>query len=182
MEMEPHLKPLLEWLRPRFKTAIATNRMNTMGTLLKTHRLGPLFDLVVCATDVAMPKPHPEALFKVADHFGIPPARALYIGDSSVDAAVVGIVPLTPAMQTLAPGEGHRESILDPGSIAQLLPNSTAASDKPVVAVVDSGEPFDPMVSALRAGGLPVFRSADRAVRALCKWIDVKTRNNNPGS
>jgi acyl-CoA synthetase (NDP forming) len=96
------------------------------------------------------------------------------LGDSNVDAAVVGIVPLTPAMQTLAPGEGHRESILDPGSIAQRLPAIAAAGDKPVVAVVDSGALFDPLCEALRAGGLPVFRSADRAVRALCRWVAVK--------
>ena len=99
------------------------------------------------------------------------------LGDRGIDAAVVGIVPLTPALQTLAPGEGHRESVLDPGSIAQLLPGATSASDKPVVTVVDSGVLFDPLVAALRAGGLPVFRSADRAVRALCTWVDVKRRN-----
>jgi len=99
------------------------------------------------------------------------------LGDKGIDAAVFGIVPLTPALQTLAPGEGHRESILDPGSIAQLLPAAAAASDKPVLAVVDSGVLFDPLVGALRSGGLPVFRSADRAVRALCKWVDVKRKN-----
>ncbi|MBD3857697.1 MAG: CoA-binding protein, partial [Acidobacteria bacterium] len=101
------------------------------------------------------------------------------LGDRGIDAAVVGIVPLTPAMQTLAPGEGYRESINDPGSIAQLLPGAIAASDKPVVAVIDSGVPFDPLVAILRAGGLPVFRAADRAVRALCKWVDVKSRMRN---
>jgi acyl-CoA synthetase (NDP forming) len=98
------------------------------------------------------------------------------LADRGIDAAVFGIVPLTPALQTLAPGEGHRESILDPGSIAQLLPAAAATSDKPVVAVVDSGVLFDPLVAALRSGGLPVFRSADRAVRALCKWVDVKRK------
>jgi acyl-CoA synthetase (NDP forming) len=97
-------------------------------------------------------------------------------GDRNVDAAVVGIVPLTPALQTLAPGVGHRESINDPGSIAQLLPAAVAASDKPVVAVIDSGVLFDPLVEALRSGGLPVFRSADRAVRALCKWVALKRK------
>jgi acyl-CoA synthetase (NDP forming) len=99
------------------------------------------------------------------------------LSDPGVDAAAVGIVPLTPALQTLAPGEGHHESIHDPGSIAQLLPAAAAASDKPVVAVVDSGALFDPLADALKSGGLPVFRAADRAVRALCKWVDVKRRN-----
>jgi acyl-CoA synthetase (NDP forming) len=101
------------------------------------------------------------------------------LADGGIDAAVFGIVPLTPALQTLAPGEGHRESIHDPGSIAQLLPAAAATSDKPVAAVVDSGVLFDPLVAALRSGGLPVFRSADRAVRALCKWVEVKSRMRN---
>jgi acyl-CoA synthetase (NDP forming) len=99
------------------------------------------------------------------------------LGDDHIDAAVVGIVPLTPAMQTLAAGAGHRESIADPGSIAHLLPGATTASDKPVVAVIDSGKRFDPLSDALRNGGLPVFRAADRAVRALCTWVDIKRKN-----
>jgi acyl-CoA synthetase (NDP forming) len=96
------------------------------------------------------------------------------LADPGMDAVVAGIVPLTPAMQTLAPGEGHTESILDPGSVAQRLPEIAAAADKPLVAVIDSGTPFDPLASALEQGGLPVFRKADRAVRALCRWVEAK--------
>lgn len=97
------------------------------------------------------------------------------LADPGIDAAVIGIVPLTPALQTLPGGKGHQESILDPGSIAQLLPRAAASSDKPVVAVVDAGTLYEPFAEALKSGGLPVFRSADRAVRALCKWIDLKS-------
>lgn len=96
------------------------------------------------------------------------------LGDEGIDAAVVGIVPLTPALQTLPPGEAYNESIDDPSSIARRLPRAAAATDKPVIAVIDSGSLFDPLAEALRSGGLPVFRSADRAMRALCKWIDIK--------
>jgi len=97
------------------------------------------------------------------------------LDDPTIDGVVAGIVPLTPAMQTLAPGEDHHESILDPGSIARLLPEVAAASDKPLLAVVDSGVLFDPLANVLQAGGLPVFRAADRAVRALGRWVDVKS-------
>ena len=97
------------------------------------------------------------------------------LADPGIDAAVIGIVPLTPALQTLPKGEGHQESILDPDSIAQRLPRAAAASEKPVVAVVDAGTLFDPLAETLKAGGMPVFRAADRAVRALCKWISLKT-------
>jgi acyl-CoA synthetase (NDP forming) len=77
-------------------------------------------------------------------------------------------------MQTLPPADGRRESILDPKSIAKLLPEVAAASAKPLVAVIDSGVLFDPLADALQHGGLPVFRAADRAVRALARWIDLK--------
>ena len=96
------------------------------------------------------------------------------LADSRIDAAVIGIVPLTPALQTLPRGEGHQESILDAESIAQRLPRAAAASDKPVVVVIDAGTLYDPLAETLKDAGLPVFRSADRAVRALCKWIDIK--------
>jgi acyl-CoA synthetase (NDP forming) len=99
------------------------------------------------------------------------------LDDPVIDGVVAGIVPLTPAMQTLPPGEGDRESISDPGSIARLLPEVGTTSDKPLLAVVDSGVLFDPLADALQAGGLPVFRSADRAVRALCRWVDVRSKN-----
>jgi len=34
MEMEPNLKPLIEELRPRFRTAIVTNRTDTMPAIM----------------------------------------------------------------------------------------------------------------------------------------------------
>lgn len=98
------------------------------------------------------------------------------LADSRIDAAVVGIVPLTPALQTLPRDEDHQESILDADSIAQRLPLAAAASDKPVVVVIDAGTLYEPLAETLKNAGLPVFRSADRAVRALCKWINIKRK------
>jgi acyl-CoA synthetase (NDP forming) len=100
------------------------------------------------------------------------------LDNDEVDVVVVGIVPLTPSLQTLPPGQGHSESIYDDGSIARLLPAVARGSRKPVVAVVDSGQRFDPLADELEDGGLPVFRAADRAVRVLCKWVDVKLENS----
>ena len=85
MQMEPGLVPLLETLRPRFKTAVATNRTDTMARVLADNHIDHLFDLVVCALDVQFPKPHPEALDKVVDHFSVRPDEVLYVGDSQVD-------------------------------------------------------------------------------------------------
>jgi phosphoglycolate phosphatase len=96
LKIEPYLKPLLRSLRPRYKTAIATNRSDTMRPLLDAHDLGPYFDLVVRSVDVTRPKPDPEALLKIVDHFGIAPDQALYVGDSGVDeeAAAAAKIPL----------------------------------------------------------------------------------------
>ena len=96
MEMEPYLKDFLEYLRPAYKTAISTNRSDTMGPVLANHGLEGYFDLVVSCLDVKHPKPHPESLIKILDHFGLSPRKAIYIGDSEIDesAAKAAGIPL----------------------------------------------------------------------------------------
>jgi len=96
MEMEPDLIPLLEYCRTSLKIAVATNRSDTMKRVLGTHGISGYFDMVVTALDVANPKPAPDPLVKILDHFGIAPSEMLYIGDSKVDevAARAAGVPL----------------------------------------------------------------------------------------
>jgi phosphoglycolate phosphatase-like HAD superfamily hydrolase len=86
MRIEPHLKMLLEELRPVFKTAIATNRTDTMSRVLDEHDLVGKFDKVVTASDVKYPKPHPEQLYTLLEHFCIDAGQMLYVGDSALDA------------------------------------------------------------------------------------------------
>jgi HAD superfamily hydrolase (TIGR01509 family) len=83
--VEPHLVSLLQKIKPKFKTAIATNRTDTMNRLLAAFDLEGHFDLIVTASDVERPKPHPDVLLKVSDHFNIPPEQVIYIGDSRLD-------------------------------------------------------------------------------------------------
>jgi len=85
LTIEPHLVSLLAKLRPRIKTAIATNRTDTMNRLLTEFDLDGYFDLVVTSSDVTHPKPHPDALLKILDYFDCEPFQAIYIGDSQVD-------------------------------------------------------------------------------------------------
>ncbi len=85
MEIEPYLKPLLEKIRPRYKTAVATNRSDTMDRVLSEHDLEGHFDLIVSAADVDRPKPHPDPLIKILEHFGIEPYHSIYVGDSKLD-------------------------------------------------------------------------------------------------
>ena len=96
MEIEPCLKPLLTKLRPHYKTAIATNRTDTMDHILQEYGLERDFDLVVSALDIDRPKPFPDSLLKVLKHFSFKPHEAIYIGDSRLDeqAAEKAAIPL----------------------------------------------------------------------------------------
>ena len=85
LQMEPNLVPLLVKLKPRFKTAIATNRTDTINRLLSEFDLNGYFDLVVTALDIQRPKPHPDPLLKILDHFQSEPDQVLYVGDSPLD-------------------------------------------------------------------------------------------------
>lgn len=85
MNMEPYLRQLLENIKGQFITAIATNRSNTMNGVLKYHKLEDEFQLVVTSLDVENPKPFPDQLLKIIEHFQIRPAEMLYIGDSTTD-------------------------------------------------------------------------------------------------
>ena len=95
-KMEPALIPLLKKLRPAYKTAIATNRSDSMPTLLREHDITSYFDLIVSANDVPRPKPHPDQLLRLLEHFEASPQEMLYVGDSKVDesAAKSARVPL----------------------------------------------------------------------------------------
>jgi HAD superfamily hydrolase (TIGR01509 family) len=85
MEIEPDLKALLAGLRPNYRTAVATNRTDTMDRVLDAFDLADQFDLVVTALDVTNPKPAPDCLEQVAQTFQAAPAEVLYIGDSVLD-------------------------------------------------------------------------------------------------
>ena len=85
MVLEPFLKSLLEMLRPKYNTAIATNRSDTMDKVLSEHHLEGYFDLVVSSIDVDRPKPYPDPLIKILEYFEINANCALYIGDSELD-------------------------------------------------------------------------------------------------
>ncbi len=95
LTMEPHLVSLLAKIRPVMKTAIVTNRTDTMNRLLVEFGLTGSFDLVITASDVQRPKPHPEGLIKILRYFAISPQQAVYIGDSPLDATAAKAAGIT---------------------------------------------------------------------------------------
>lgn len=113
MVIEPSLKSLLTKLRTSYKTAIATNRTDTMDRVLEEHGLEGQFDIVVTASDVRYPKPHPEQLDVIIDHFGIDPGQMVYIGDSELDAlaAQAAKVPFIAYGNSSLPADRHIQSL-----------------------------------------------------------------------
>ncbi|MEE4111995.1 MAG: CoA-binding protein, partial [Desulfobacteraceae bacterium] len=97
--------------------------------------------------------------------------------DNNVDALVVGLDPLSPAMRTLADPDCENYSFAAASSIAKAMPFLVAELKKPVIGVVDAGRLYDPLVDELMANGMAVFRSSDRAVHALATYIEARLYN-----
>ena len=113
MKLEPHLISLMEWLNPKTRTAIATNRADTIHAVLEEFSLVKYFDLVVSSADVTRPKPDPEILNKILDHFDADPRQAVYVGDSLLDeqAAKAAGVPFIAYDNPSLSAEYHIQSL-----------------------------------------------------------------------
>ena len=96
-------------------------------------------------------------------------AAGALLEDPGVDALIVSPVPVTPALDNLAPDlvGTHSENIHAPESLPQELLRLFRRTKKPVVVNVDSGRLYDDFVAVLQRGGIPVYRKIDRASRAL---------------
>jgi len=95
-------------------------------------------------------------------------ARAV-LEDPGVDVGVIGVVPMTGALNTLAPGPGHDDDVRRADSVAARLVRLWSDGPKPWVAVVDAGPLYDACATVLEEGGVPTFRAADRALRLLAR-------------
>ncbi|MGB2987287.1 MAG: indolepyruvate oxidoreductase subunit beta [Phycisphaerae bacterium] len=94
------------------------------------------------------------------------------IEDDDIDAVVVAVVPLTPQLLTTA------DELKKGGSLAERLPALLRESPKPLIAVIDSGAPYETMAHALREGGVPTFRICDQAVRSLGRYLCHRTEQS----
>jgi acyl-CoA synthetase (NDP forming) len=117
---------------------------------------------------------HAERLVEVRNPLDVTPMIAdleydeivrAVLADPHVDAAVVGCVPMTPALNTmpLRPTSAHAAAF-GADSIVTRLAQLTETT-KPWIAVVDAGAIYEPMIARLEAAGIPTFRTADRALR-----------------
>ncbi len=87
-----------------------------------------------------------------------------------VDALLVSAVPLTPALATTPAEFGSRDTL------AEVMERLVAGTTKPICAVIDAGPLYEPLVRRVRDKGIPVFRSADQAVRSLGRYLWHRVR------
>jgi acyl-CoA synthetase (NDP forming) len=119
---------------------------------------------------------NPLDLTPVADDAVFAACVEALIEDENVDCAVISPVPMTPALQTLAPMKAHRENIHDPGSVGRRLIEIVKTTAKPVVVNIDAGALYDPLAKMLEEADVPVFRRSDEALRFLAKHVQVSMR------
>ena len=85
----PHVRETLQNLRARgCRLAVVTNKEGRYtDTVLRAHALDQAFDLVVSGDSFANKKPNPVGVLHGLDLWGVDKAQALFVGDSSIDAA-----------------------------------------------------------------------------------------------
>jgi acyl-CoA synthetase (NDP forming) len=95
---------------------------------------------------------------------------------ATVDVGIVGYVPLSGALNSLAAGPGHREDITRDDSFARRMGRLARELPKAFVAVVDAGRLYDPLAQLLQDEGVPTFRTADTALRLLNVFVAARQR------
>jgi len=117
---------------------------------------------------------NPLDLTPILDDAGYESVVRLVLDDPGVHVGLVGCVSLTGALNTLAAGPGHGEDIARQGGIVERLIRIGRDSRKAWIAVVDAGPLYDPMARALEEGGVPTFRTADRALRLFGRFCAAR--------
>ncbi|MEE4241687.1 MAG: HAD hydrolase-like protein [Desulfopila sp.] len=122
MKMEEDLVTFLEIVKMKFHLAISTNRGNTMMPLLKAFNLEKYFDKVVTSETAARPKPAPDGLEDILQHFACLPDEAVFIGDSIIDRqhSAACEVPLIAFKNIELPAEYHVSSFMEVLSLPPL--------------------------------------------------------------
>jgi acyl-CoA synthetase (NDP forming) len=134
--------------------SLADSTADRLKRVLSEHGLGALINVR-----------NPLDLTPMANEDVYESTLRVLLAADEVDAVLAGIIPLTGALRTTP------EELATSGSLAERIPRLLAAGDKPLAVVVDSGPLYETLVQCLRAGGVPVFRSADQAVRSLGRYL-----------
>ncbi len=141
----------------------APETVDKIAAVLREKRLDALVGIV-----------NPLDINPAADDDAHARIAAILACDPGVDAVVLGLDPLSPAMHTLGETDVPAFDLYAEGGIATLLPDVARQSDKPIIGVIDGGRLYDPLRDMLMAEGVPVFPVCDRAVAALAQYIQAR--------
>jgi len=85
----PHVVEVLDSLRAHgVHLAVVTNKEGRYtDTVLRAHQFDKRFDLVISGDTLATKKPDPAGIAHCLTHCAVTAAHALFVGDSSIDAA-----------------------------------------------------------------------------------------------
>ena len=95
------------------------------------------------------------------------------LSDPNVDMGIFSIVPQTAMLNTCEPGKGHKEDMLKAGSILNRLIHIHHEMKKPFVVSMESGWKYERFRRELLDAGVPVFRHADNAARAVAQCLEA---------
>ncbi len=121
---------------------------------------------------------NPIDLTPIADAAVYDAVARTVLGADEVDVGLIGVVPITYALDTLLPGPGHTENLERPDAVAARLARVWRETSKPWVAVIDAGPLYDPLVRLLDAAGIPTLGTADSATRVLAAFCDATIRGS----
>jgi len=179
-EFEDLLKLCVLWDRFKIagkKVAILSNAgFETVGMAdnLSGLTLGKLSSDTISAMTAALKEAKIDTLVSAGNPMDVTPSGndkanidcfRLLMADNNIDVGVFSCIPMTPAIKSIA-------EELGPESMFNMMNDLYMTSKKPFVVVVDSGELYDPACKLLK--GIPVFREADRAIKALEKFSSNK--------
>ncbi len=107
-------------------------------------------------------------------------AARIVLADENIQALALGMDPLSPNILSMPDEERPQRDLSSPQSVASMLISLTKETDKPVVAVVEGGELFDPMRKMLKEAGVPVFSTSDSAIATLSLYIESRLNAERP--
>jgi acyl-CoA synthetase (NDP forming) len=131
-----------------------------LGNILAQRRLATLVDVH-----------NPFDVTPMADDDTFEAVARTILDDPRVDVGVIGCVPATPALSTLPAAPSHDEDVSAETSVASRLIGLKHSHAKPFISIVDAGHLYDDLAESLIRGGIPTFRSADRAMRLMERWV-----------
>ena len=126
-----------------------------------------------------------DALMEVRNPIDINPAAddeahlrctIAFAEDPNVDAVVSSMDPASPMVMGLEKSSRKGFDIHNEKSQAKTFPKLVRESEKPIICVADGGPLYDAMAVQLMNQGVCIFRSCERAVRALVRYVEARLR------